>query len=711
QFSVFSNQFSVNDPLNTENCTLHTVYRTGDLCRYRSDGNIEFLGRVDHQVKIRGFRVELPEIEAALALHPAVRETAVTVQEKTPGSKRLVAYYTLAGDTAVTVTDLRQFLAEKLPAYMIPAFFVPLDAMPLTPSGKIDRRALPEPEQSRPDLAAEFVAPQSEKETILADIWQAVLGLEQVGVHDNFFELGGDSILTIQVISRANQAGLHLSPRHFFAGPTISELAAAASAAPVIQAEQGPVEGPVPLTPIQHWFFAQDLPQPHHWNQSLLLRVKQPLQRELLKTAVTHLTTHHDALRLRFTQAEDGWMQFNAPPEERTAVHWFDLSHLPPAEQSAAITRHAAELQTGLDLSDGPLLRVAYFDLGAEQDGRLFIAIHHLAVDGVSWRILLEDLQLAYTQLAQRTAVQLPPKTTSYKAWAERLRDYAQSPVAWGELAYWLELGQIAVRPLPRDFSDGRNNEADSQTVTVSLTAAETEALLRDVPPVYRTEINDVLLTALAQALQSWTGSSSVLIDLESHGRADLFEDVDVSRTVGWFTAVYPVCLTSRPDPGEALKTIKEQLRRVPHLGIGYYLLRYMSEDETVRQQLVALPQAEISFNYLGQFGQNLPEDAPFAPAPEAPGPDRNLHSPRQYLIEIDGSIAGGQLQLTWSYSSQIHTSQTITRLANSFLAALRALITYCQAPAAGGLTPTDVPLANLDQKKLDKLMAKLNRK
>ncbi|NKQ34061.1 MAG: amino acid adenylation domain-containing protein [Chloroflexi bacterium] len=710
---VIGNRLSVNGNQSptTDHRLPNTVYRTGDLARYRPDGNIEFLGRVDHQVKIRGFRVELPEIEMTLALHSAIRETAVTVQENTPGSKRLIAYYTQAEDTAVTVAALRQFLAEKLPAYMIPAFFVPLDAMPLTPSGKIDRRALPEPEQSRPDLAAAYVPPQSEKEAILAEIWQAVLGLEQVGVHDNFFELGGDSILTIQVISRANQAGLRLSPRHFFAGPTIAELAAAAAAAPAIQAEQGPVTGPVPLTPIQHWFFAQEIPARHHWNQSLLLRVKQPLQREWLETAVTHLTVHHDALRLRFTQTDEGWTQTNATPEETTAVHWFDLSHLPPVEQGAAVTRHATALQTGLDLADGPLMCVAYFDLGAEQDGRLFIAIHHLAIDGVSWRILLEDLQLAYTQLAQGTAVHLPPKTTAYKTWAERLRDYAQSPAAREELAYWRGLAQAAVRPLPRDFADGRNREADTETVAVSLTPAETEALLRDVPPVYRTKINDALLTALAHALQSWTGSSAALIDLESHGRADLFADVDVSRTVGWFTAVYPVHLASRPDPGEAVKTIKEQLRRVPHLGIGYYLLRYVSEDEAIRRQMAALPQAEISFNYLGQFGQDLPPDTPFAPAPESAGPDRSPDSPRQYLIEIDGSIAAGQLQLTWSYSGQIHTRQTITRLANSFLAALRALINYCQTPTAGGLTPSDVPLANLDQKKLDKLMAKLSKK
>ncbi|HID50727.1 MAG TPA: non-ribosomal peptide synthetase, partial [Anaerolineae bacterium] len=498
KFSVCSVQRSVGDSLKTENRILKTVYRTGDLARYRPDGNIEFLGRVDHQVKIRGFRVELPEIEATLAQHPAIRETAVTVQENTPGSKRLIAYYTLAEDTAVTVTAFRQFLAEKLPAYMIPAFFVPLEAMPLTPSGKIDRHALPEPEQSRPDLAAEYVAPQSEKEAVLAEIWQTVLGLEQVGVHDNFFELGGDSILTIQVISRANQAGLRLSPRHFFAGPTIAELAAAAATAPAIQAEQGPVTGPVPLTPIQHWFFAQEIPVRHHWNQALLLRVKQPLQREWLETAVTHLTVHHDALRLRFTQTDEGWTQTNATPEETTAVHWFDLSHLPPVEQGAAVTRHTTELQTGLDLADGPLMCVAYFNLEAEQDGRLFIAIHHLAVDGVSWRILLEDLQLAYTQLAQGAAVQLPSKTTSYKTWAERLREYAQSPAVREELAYWQELATVAVRPLPRDFADGRNREADTKTVTISLTEAETEALLRDVPPVYRTEINDALLTALA---------------------------------------------------------------------------------------------------------------------------------------------------------------------------------------------------------------------
>ncbi|MFQ5436997.1 MAG: amino acid adenylation domain-containing protein, partial [Anaerolineae bacterium] len=282
------------------------IYKTGDLARWLPDGNLEYLGRADHLVKIRGFRIELGEIEARLIQHPGVRETAVLAREDTPGSKRIVAYLVPAVHPIPTVTELRRFLEAQLPDYMIPAAFVTLDAMPLMPNAKINRQALPAPDQSRPDLDAAFIAPTTENEQRLADIWQSVLGLEQVGIHDNFFELGGDSILSIQVIARANQAGLHLTPRQFFAGPTVAQLAAAATAAPAIQAKQGAVTGPVPLTPIQHWFFEQDLPHRHHWNQALLFTLSRPLPPDLLETAVSHLVTHHDALRLRFHRTGSG---------------------------------------------------------------------------------------------------------------------------------------------------------------------------------------------------------------------------------------------------------------------------------------------------------------------------------------------------------------------------------------------------------------------
>jgi amino acid adenylation domain-containing protein/non-ribosomal peptide synthase protein (TIGR01720 family) len=702
--------------------TFQRLYKTGDLARYRPDGNIEFRGRSDDQVKIRGFRIELGEVEAALARHPAVREAVAVVREDTPGVKRLVAYITAreaAPDTqqASLTSELRAFLKEKLPDYMLPAVFVKLAALPLLPNGKLNRRALPAPDQARPDLDTAFVAPESNAETMIADIWANLLGVKQVGRYDNFFELGGDSILGIQVIARTNQAGLRLTPRQLFQFPTVAGLAAVAGRGPAIQADQGLVTGPVPLSPIQHWFFAQSYPEPHHWNQTVLFSTNQPLDQAILSGAVARLLEHHDALRLRFTRDESGWRQVNVGLEAAPVI-WIDLSAVPEAEQRAAIEARSAELQASLDLMAGPIMRVAYFDLGPACAGRLLFVVHHLAVDGVSWRILMEDLQVAYQQLAaaalsgQTPVVTLPPKTTSFQTWAQKLSAHAQSDAIQAELDYWRKATASGQAQLPRDFPVGINSEASARRVSVALTPEETGALLRDVPPVYRTEINDVLLTALAQAFQAWSGAPSLLIELEGHGREDLFDDVDVSRTVGWFTSAYPVRLdlTKAAGLGAALMAIKEQLRGIPQRGIGYGLLRYLSADPAISAQLRDQPRAEVSFNYLGQFDQTAEASSTFGPAAEARGPDRSPQGLRDCVLGINGSVIGGRLQMEWSYSANLHRQATVERLAQEFIAALRNLITHCQSPDAGGYTPSDFNLAKLDKRKLDKVLSKVKQ-
>jgi amino acid adenylation domain-containing protein/non-ribosomal peptide synthase protein (TIGR01720 family) len=706
------------------------LYKTGDLCRYRPDGNVEFLGRLDHQVKIRGFRVEPGEIEAALSQHPAVNEAVVLAREDTPGNHRLVAYVARRGEQTVNTSELRGFLERKLPAYLVPAAFVILDALPVTPNGKVDRKALPAPAQDRPELAGDYVAPQSTAEKTLAEIWTQVLGVKQIGAHDNFFELGGDSILSIQVIARAAQAGLRLTPKQLFEHPTIAGLAAVAGTAPTVFAEQGVVTGPAPLTPIQHWFFEQSLPEPHHWNQSVLLAARESLDRASLENALRQLLAHHDALRLHFKQQDDSilsgtersgvkskdaalssasaqgayltsWRQFNAPTSDDVPLEWVDISGKPEAERTAIVEEISARLQASLNLSEGPLLRAVYFVLGGGCPDRLLLVTHHLAVDGVSWRILLEDLQAAYQGRS------LPPKTTSFRDWARRLAEHAQSSLARDELDYWLTVATGDPGRLPVDFPGGGNTEDSAQSVIVALTTEETQALLRDVPAAYHTEINDALLAALAKALTRRAGRA-VLIDLEGHGREDIAPDVDVSRTVGWFTTLYPVRLDKPDDdPGEALKLVKEQLRRIPGRGLGYGLLRYLG-DEPAREQLRALPRAEVSFNYLGQIDQVLGDEALFDLAREGRGPERSLRGERAHLIDINGGIVGGCLQMEWTYSANFHRRATIERLAEAFIAALQGLIAHCQSPDAGGYTPSDFPEAGLDEGELEALMEEI---
>jgi amino acid adenylation domain-containing protein/non-ribosomal peptide synthase protein (TIGR01720 family) len=712
------------------------LYRTGDRARYLPDGAIEYLGRSDHQVKLRGFRIELEEIEAILSQHPRVGQAVVAVQgdrsAATPGSgdQRLVAYVVTDGQGTVTsdardqddtpprlpvhaplTADLRQYLQSKLPEYMVPSVFVFLEKLPLTTSGKVDRKSLPAPDGRRPELERTFAPPRTPAEQTLAGIWAQVLRIDRAGIHDNFFELGGDSILSIQVIARARQMGLQITPRQLYQHQTIAKLAAVAGTSPVTAAEQGLVTGPVPLTPIQHWFFEQDLPAPHHFNQWVLLELRQPLDSALVARALEHLLSHHDALRLRYEVGTSGWRQTMAAPDEVVPFTRVDLSTLAASAQGPAMEKAVAELQASLDLTAGPLARLVLFDGGSHGPSRLLFLVHHLAVDGVSWRILLEDLQAAYQQLWQSEPVQLPPKTTSFQHWAERLAEFGRSEALRQELEYWLNQPWARAAPLPVDHPEGAHRVTSASKVSAALTAEETRALLQEVPEAYHTQINDVLLTALAQSFASWTGSRSLLVDLEGHGREGIFEDIDHSRTVGWFTTLFPVLLELplAADPGLALTSVKEQLRAVPRRGIGYGLLRYAGGDPEVRTKLESLPQAEVSFNYLGQFDSVSSATSLFALSDHGLRLDRGEQGARTYRLAVNGIIQEERLRFDWAYSEDLHCRATIERLSEAFIDALRSLITHCRAPESGGYTPSDFPRAKLSQTELDRLMSRID--
>jgi amino acid adenylation domain-containing protein/non-ribosomal peptide synthase protein (TIGR01720 family) len=686
------------------------LYKTGDLARYRGDGRIEFLGRIDRQVKLRGFRIELGEIEAVLSGHPGVRQSVAMVREDEPDRKRLVAYIVPREQQSPASSELREFVQQTLPDYMVPTVFVLLDTLPLTPSGKVDQRSLPAPDASRLHPEKLYLAPHTEAETALVAIWQDVLRLDRVGLNDNFFELGGDSILSIQVVARAKQVGLSLTPREIFQHQTIAELAQVAEVGHKVDAEQEAVAGPVPLTPIQALFFERQLPETHHFNQSVLLALQEPPDVVALERAVEQLVVHHDALRMRFRQDESGWQQENAGLEIGDGAAVFsrmDHRDMPEADQRKALEAAAAEVQASLDLEAGPVLRVVLFEQGAGKD-RLLMVIHHLVVDGVSWRVLLEDLFSGYEQLRLGAEeIRLAPKTTSFRAWSERLREYAVSDALANERQWWEGLAKGKSGSLPIDHPEGLNDVSSSETVRVSLSQEETRFLLQEVPQAYRTQINDVLLTALTQTFTQWTGDNGVLLDLEGHGREDLFEDVDLSRTVGWFTTLFPVRLelpADAGDPGEALKSIKEQLRGIPQRGIGYGVLRYLRGDQQLAASLGSL-RPQVSFNYLGQLDQTLPKGSSVSLAQESSGPAMAPRGGRSHLLNIDGEVIDGRLQFSWTFSRNVHERRTIEQLAEAWLAALRELIEHCLNPDAGGATPSDFPLLQIDQQTLDKLV------
>nr|QEO74167.1 AMP-dependent synthetase and ligase [uncultured bacterium] len=675
------------------------LYRTGDRARFLRNGDVEFLGRVDDQVKIRGFRIEPGEIEACLTTHEAIREAVVVPASRDDGDVLLAAYFTTRGSSnPPALPELRAHLGKSLPEYMVPSHFVVLDEIPLNPSGKLDRAALPAPEVSR-EVDAAYVAPRTRAEEVLAEIWCDVLGVERVGVHDNFYELGGDSILNLQIVARANAAGLGLTPRLLFQHQTVAALAAVAGERAEISAEQGRVAGEVPLTPIQRWFFERDLPDRHHFNQSRLLSADGSDPGLVAKTLAA-VVDHHDALRLRFARTEDGWTQRNASVEDGDYFSVIDLSA--DSDPERALESACTELHASLDLERGPLLRAAWFDLGGGR-ALLFVCVHHLAVDGVSWRILLEDLDSAYGQLTSGDAIALPAKTTSFRQWAERLTAYASSDEALSEVDYWAEAAAESFE-LPVDHDLGPNDEASTDQVTVALDTAETEALLRDVPAGYRTQVNDILVAALARALASWTGEDRIVVDLEGHGREDLFDGVDLTRTVGWFTSLFSVALeVDTASPSGLLKTIKEQLRAVPRRGLGHGVLRYLASNDA-RERVAA--QSPLSFNYLGRFGPETQRSS-FSPVPGPTGPGRAPSGARPHLVEVDGRVSDGTLQMTWTYSRNLHRRSTIEKVAAGFVAALRELVAHCSYERAGGVTPSDFPLAGLDQHALDELWDK----
>ncbi len=688
------------------------LYRSGDLGRRQPDGDLEYLGRIDHQVKIRGFRIELGEVEAALRDHPAVHDVVVLVREDGKGERRLVAYV-VAPQAVGSIGELRRHLQRRLPEHMVAAAFVFLDSLPLTPNGKLDRRALPDPERSRTSSSGARLAPRTQVEETLAAIWCEVLELDRVGVLENFFELGGDSILALQIVARAHQRGLTLTPKQLFEQPTVAGLAEVADRSPIVESEQGSVTGAVPLTPVQLWFFEQDLPNPHHFNQTVMLALAGQLNMPLLKQVVDGLAVQHDAVRMRFHRDDTGWHQINGGPKADDALfHRIDLSALGAKAWLEAVESAATAVQRGLDLESGPLIRVVLFEAVAGQEARLLIVVHHLVVDGVSWRILLEDIQQGYARLERGDELRYPLKSTSFRAWSHRLQAYSASPRALTEWEHWRSVARGGTARLPVDFSGAERLQASARTVFTALSTEETRGLLQDVPKAYRTQINDALLTALALALAEWTGDGRLLVDLEGHGREELFDGVDLSRTVGWFTTIFPILLEveeSRRQPGEALKRIKEQLRAVPNRGIGYGLLRYLSPDAEVREGLRSLPMAEVSFNYLGQVDQVLLPTSNFRPAMERTGPAVDLRGSRPYLLQVSGQVANKRLQLTLTYGQNAHRAETARRLLDRMADALRRLVLHCQSAGAGGYTPSDFADAGLGQEELDRLIAGLD--
>ncbi|MDG4810826.1 amino acid adenylation domain-containing protein [Micromonospora sp. WMMD1120] len=695
------------------------MYRTGDLVRWGIDAQLEYLGRVDEQIKIRGHRVERGEVESVIARHPAVAQVAVVPWQVRTGDVRLVGYVVPAPDGEVDSASLRAFAATELPEYMVPAVFTTVAELPLSPNGKLDRRALPAPDFG---TGAGDQAPRNSREELLQALFAEVLGASRVGVHDSFFELGGDSIISIQLSARARAAGLAISPRQVFELRTVAALANAAESLTGEDADEAG-SGQVPLTPIMHWLRERGGTM-DTFGQSMLLPVPAGASHGQVAEVVGALITRHDMLRLRLDTA-DGWKATVAEPDgdrpgvavRRVVVAADTLAE--PEALRALVASERANAHRELDPRAGVVLVPVWFDAGPELAGRLLLVAHHLVVDGVSWGILADDVASAWAGVSD--GARLPGVPTAFRTWAGRLETIASEPARVAEAAFWQ---RATSEPAP--LVDGvvldptLDLAATAGRLELRLPAPATEALRTAAATALHSGMDHVLLAMLAVAARQWrreqgsVGRSALLVDVEGHGREQhLVEDADLSRTVGWFTSVYPVRLDvgagDRADAlalGRAVKLVKEQLRAVPDHGIGYGLLRYLNPDTAA--QLADGRRAQIGFNYLGRFSPVRDGSAWAAADADGPAGLADPGLPLTHLAEVDVLIeegaGGAQLVTTWTWASRHLSEERVRRLGESWLALLETLCVHAADPGVGGRTPSDLPLVDLSQAEVERL-------
>jgi len=696
------------------------MYRTGDRVRWREDGQIEFLGRTDQQVKLRGYRIELTEIEVALLGCSGVGQAAVIMHSDSRGEKRLVGYVVPASDQSLNSLELRESLARMLPSYMVPAFITVLPSLPLNSNGKLDRKRLPAPEVTGSGSGRR---PRTHAEEVLCSIMMQVLGIPRTTPDDNFFALGGDSILAFQLVSRARQAGLVLSLRDVFEQPTIEALAGISRGQDVVAAVPDVGVGAMPPTPIMCWFLESGGTL-NRFSQSIVLQVPANLERQHLVSALQTILDHHDALRLRFTGAESNREEWRLEVQAQGAVrgesslHAIDTTGLEDDAHNQKIAEEAQAAARRLSPENGLMLQAVWFDAGRSLPGRLLLTIHHLAVDGVSWRILVPDFAAAYASAAAGHQPALEPCSASFRGWAERLNREALNPERVQELSFWTEMLKDAQELVPaQQLVPGRDTVGSAQQIALTLPPQVTAPLLNRVAGAFHARINDVLLTALVLSILKWRKNSgdgtSVMIDLEGHGRESIFDGIDLSRTVGFFTTIFPVNLDAGnldleeawaggEALGRALKSIKEQLRSIPDNGIGYGLLRYLNPETA--PVLSRLPKPQIDFNYLGRFP--VAETADWTPAESFSGgldPEMAFHHPLQVDSMVLERAAGPELTAVWTWMPGIFPEKDVRLIADGWFHMLEALVQHSEQAGAGGLSPSDVPLVALSQTEIDR--------
>ncbi len=694
------------------------LYRTGDHVRLDSSGCLTFLGRLDRQVKVRGQRIELGEVEAALSTIDDVVEAAACVTKGPGGQLQLVAF--VSGPVDPAALDGSKALSDLLTGAMQPQLILALESLPRTASGKVDRPSLDlmaaeaalrergRPGKASSGAATEVSGANKAEETLLA-IWRDVLGIQDIALDEDFYALGGDSLTSIRLVARAHKAGIELELGEFAADPTIRGMAAASRAAAPTPKAAAPLDpqAALPLTPIQSWFFALDLPRREHWNQAVQLVL--PCQGEpdqlaaKLAERARQLPHRHGALRLRFERADGRWHQRIASPTESDSALSVGVIDLRGLQGNARIERQKDEAQaaqTSFDLGAGPLAAARFFV--CEREVRVLLVAHHLVIDAVSWSTLTEELTEGPAN---------HDSGATYARWVETLRSRADSSELLAETAYWAALASGG--PSSGSEVAATGSVASEASLAGSLAPGATEALLTGIHDAYGTRPREILLAALSRSMARFTGSTECLIDVEGHGReanAAGAPDLDISGTVGWFTTAWPLRLTESIAPdgtnlAASIKHTKEAVRAVPGNGLGFGLLARMTSDEPTRARLAAVPPRDVLFNFLGRLDEGEHGASPAA-ALDDPlvGPLRSQEGTRAYPLELNAWVSSGVLQIRWSYSTEVHSLREMEKLAGLFSSELEDLISHCESPGAGGATPSDFPLAGVDQAELDRI-------
>ncbi|NEY82417.1 amino acid adenylation domain-containing protein, partial [Bacillus sp. 3H-10] len=674
------------------------MYRTGDLVRRLSDGRIEFAGRIDSQVKIRGYRIELEEIKNQLVKHEQIQEAFVIDREGKNGSKHLCAYITSRKE--LSFDELRAYLTEEVPDYMIPSYFVRMEQIPLTPNGKVDRKALPEPDVS---TGVDYVEPRNQVEEKLAQVWEDILEVEPIGITHNFFASGGDSIKALQIISQLSREGIALEMKDLFTYPEIRLLSSYVKTETINQPSYDIETGEVFLTPIQKAYFIGGKEDLNHYNHAIMLYRKDGFCAEMVQEVLEEMMKHHDALRMIYQEEKDEVLPYNRGVEENQfGFYVYDLSKEDDLDEK--VHELATRLQKKLDITEGPLMNAALFQ--TDKGDHLLLIIHHLVVDGISWRIILEDLALGYSQLVKGEKITFYPKTTSYKEYASQLHEYAKSEKLLKEKSYWLDVLKEKVDFLETKETVESFKYEDSQTFSTVLEKEETRQLLRETNKAYHTEINDLLITALLMAACRVTGENRMRFSMEGHGREQIIAGIDMSRTVGWFTTKYPVFidLGNEHDLSMVIKMVKESLRRIPHKGIGYGILKYLTEDKDLWNG----EQPPILFNYLGQMDKELNNtvfSSSWLPTGESIGGKRT----RENAMEINAVVLGGRLMIDTTYNTTVYSEDVVKEFMEVYKESLHTVIDHCVSKERAEKTPVDYGDKELSLQQLESIQTKYN--